>query len=41
MCQGLTCAGVPGLDEAPYDGAALVAGLLHALALLLGEAVLQ
>jgi len=37
----LTCAGVPGLDEAPYDGAALVAGLLDALAPLLGEAMLQ
>lgn len=35
-----TCAGVPGLDEAPDDGIALVAGLFDALALLLVEAML-
>lgn len=37
----LTCAGVPGLEKPPDDGAALVAGLLHSLALLLVEAMLQ
>lgn len=37
----LTCAGVPGLNESPDDGVALVTGLLHALALLLVEAVLE
>lgn len=37
----LTCAGVPRLDKAPDDGATLVAGLLHTLALFLGKAVLQ
>lgn len=35
-----TCAGVPGLDEAPDDGITLVAGLFDALALLLVEAML-
>lgn len=37
----LTCAGVPGLEESPDDGAAFVTGLLHTLALLLVEAMLQ
>lgn len=37
----LTCAGVPGLDEPPDDGVALVTGLLDTLALLLVEAVLK
>lgn len=37
----LTCAGIPGLDEAPDDCATLVAGLLHTFALLLREAVFQ
>lgn len=37
----LTHAGVPGLDQPPDDGAALVTGLLHSLALLLVEAMLQ
>lgn len=35
-----TCTGVPGLNEAPDDGIALITGLLDALALLLVEAVL-
>ena len=36
-----TCAGVPGLDEPPDDGVALIAGLFNALALLLVEAMFQ
>lgn len=36
-----TCTGVPGLNEAPDDGIALITGLLDALALLLIEAMLQ
>lgn len=36
-----TCAGVPGLNEAPDDGIALITCLLNTLALLLVEAVLQ
>ena len=38
---GRTCTGVPGLNEPPDDGVALVARLLDTLALLLVEAVLQ
>lgn len=36
-----TCAGVPGLNETPDNGIALVTGLLDTLALLLVKAVLQ
>lgn len=36
-----TCAGVPGLNKTPDDGAALVTCLFDALALLLREAMLQ
>lgn len=36
-----TCAGVPGLNEPPDDGVTLVTGLLHTLALLLVESVLE
>lgn len=36
-----TCARVPGLNKTPDDGAALVARLFDALALLLRETMLQ
>lgn len=37
----LTCAGIPSLDKTPDDGATLVTGLFHTLALFLGKTMLQ